>query len=53
MLFLKHLGDLEQVWAMEAELVSKPYEFLIDELHRWSSWAAPKKPEMADSGRSG
>ena len=41
-LFLKYLDDLEQERAMEAELVGKPYEFLIDEPHRWSSWAAPK-----------
>jgi len=45
MLFLKYLDDLEQERAMEAELVSKPYEFLIDEPHRWSSWAAPKKAD--------
>ena len=42
MLFLKYLDDLEQERAMEAELVGKPYAFLIDEPHRWSSWAAPK-----------
>ena len=39
MLFLKYLDDLEQERAMEAELVGKAYEFLIDESHRWSSWA--------------
>jgi len=27
---------------MEAELLGKPYTFIIDEAHRWSSWAAPK-----------
>jgi len=43
MLFLKYLDDLEQERAMEAGLVGKPYEFLVDELHRWASWAAPKK----------
>ncbi len=42
MLFLKYLDDLEQERAMAAELVGKPYQFLIDEPHRWSSWAAPK-----------
>ena len=31
MLFLKYLDDLEQERAMEAELVGKPYEFLIDD----------------------
>ena len=45
MLFLKYLDDLEQERAIEAELVGKPYEFLVDKPHRWSSWAAPKKPD--------
>jgi type I restriction enzyme M protein len=43
MLFLKYLDDLEQERAMEAELRGKVYEFLLDEPHRWASWAAPKK----------
>jgi len=42
MLFLKYLDDLEQEKAMQAELKNKRYEFIIDEQHRWSSWAAPK-----------
>ncbi len=42
MLFLKYLDDLEEERAMEAELVGKPYEHLIDEPHRWNAWAAPK-----------
>jgi type I restriction enzyme M protein len=42
MLFLKYLDDLEQERSMEAELVGRPYDFLIDESHRWSSWAAPR-----------
>lgn len=45
MLFLKYLDDLEQEKAMEAELVDKPYAFIIDEPHRWSRWAAPRKPD--------
>jgi type I restriction enzyme M protein len=45
MLFLKYLDDLEQERAMEAELVGKAYEFLVDKPHRWTSWAAPKKPD--------
>ena len=45
MLFLKYLDDLEQERAMEAELVGKSYDFLVDEPHRWTSWAAPKKPD--------
>jgi type I restriction enzyme M protein len=47
MLFLKYLDDLEQEKAMSAELAGKPYAFIIDKPHRWSSWAAPKK---ADGG---
>ena len=45
MLFLKYLDDLEQERAMEAELVGKSYEFIIDEKYHWSSWAAPKKAD--------
>jgi len=45
LLFLKYLDDLEQERALEAELVGKAYEFIIDEAHRWSSWAAPKKSD--------
>ncbi|MET0049766.1 MAG: N-6 DNA methylase [Candidatus Thiodiazotropha sp.] len=45
MLFLKYLDDLEGERAMEAELVGKPYSFIIDEKHRWSQWAAPKKAD--------
>jgi len=43
MLFLKYLDDLEQERSMAAELVGKPYEFIIDGKHKWSQWAAPKK----------
>ena len=42
LLFLKYLDDLEQERALEAELVGKPYEFILDPAHRWSAWAAPK-----------
>ncbi|WP_417794473.1 N-6 DNA methylase [Terasakiella pusilla] len=45
MLFLKYLDDLEHERAMEAELLGKPYLFIIDETHRWSKWAAPKKAD--------
>lgn len=45
LLFLKYLDDLEQERALEAELVGQPYEFIIDEKHRWSAWAAPKKAD--------
>lgn len=45
MLFLKYLDDLEHERALEAELIGKSYDFIIDEQHRWSSWAAPKKKD--------
>ncbi len=45
MLFLKYLDDLERERAMEAELVGKPYSYIIDEDYRWSKWAAPKKAD--------
>ena len=45
MLFLKYLDDLEEERRIEAELVGKPYSYIIDEAHRWSSWAAPKKAD--------
>ncbi|HEY9300160.1 MAG TPA: type I restriction-modification system subunit M N-terminal domain-containing protein, partial [Phormidium sp.] len=31
LLFLKYLDDLEYERAQEAELIGKPYEFIIDE----------------------
>src|SRR6266481_3821487 len=42
LLFLKYLDGLEQDKAMEAELEGKKYAFILDELYRWESWAAPK-----------
>jgi type I restriction enzyme M protein len=45
MLFLKYLDDLEQEKAMSADLLGKPYAFIIDKLHRWSSWAASKNAD--------
>ncbi len=45
MLFLKYLDDLEHEKAMSAELVGKPYAFIIDQPYRWSSWAAPKQAD--------
>ncbi len=45
MLFLKYLDDLEMERAMEAELVGKPYDFIIEGKHQWSKWAAPKKAD--------
>lgn len=45
MLFLKYLDDLEFERSQEAELRGQAYEFIIDEKHRWSRWAAPKKDD--------
>ncbi|NRB74811.1 MAG: type I restriction-modification system subunit M N-terminal domain-containing protein, partial [Verrucomicrobiales bacterium] len=45
LLFLKYLDDLEQEKADEAVLVGADYEFILDEAHRWSTWAAPKKAD--------
>lgn len=45
LLFLKYLDDLEQERAIEAELVGKPYEFIINKAHRWSAWAAPRQAD--------
>jgi type I restriction enzyme M protein len=47
MLFLKYLDDLEGERAIEAELTGKKYDFIIDEEHHWSRWAAPKTSEGA------
>lgn len=44
-LFLKYLDDLEAEKAMQAELVGKNYEYLLDKKYRWSAWAAPKKKD--------
>ena len=43
MLFLKYLDDLEFSKSQFAELEGKEYKYIIDDEHRWSSWAAPKK----------
>ncbi|NPU93594.1 MAG: N-6 DNA methylase [Gammaproteobacteria bacterium] len=42
MLFLKYLDDLEHERSLEAELLGKEYQYIIDPAHRWSCWAAPK-----------
>ena len=42
LLFLKYLDGLEQDKSMEAELEGKQYTYILDELYRWESWAAPK-----------
>jgi type I restriction enzyme M protein len=42
MLFLKYLDDLEFTKSQEAELMAEEYQYIINEKHRWSVWAAPK-----------
>ncbi len=44
-LFLKYLDDLEYERIDEAKLRGKSGKFLMEESYRWSSWAAPKKPD--------
>ena len=44
-LFLKYLDDLEANRRGLAELSGKPYRPILDEAHRWGSWAAPKRPD--------
>lgn len=45
MLFLKYLDDLEYEKSLEAELLEQDYQYIIDEKHRWGTWAAPKDAE--------
>jgi type I restriction enzyme M protein len=47
LLFLKYLDDLEQERALEAELVGKLYEFIVDAQHQWWVWAAPKTADTS------
>ena len=42
MLFLKYLDDLEYEKSLASELLGERYEYILDEQHRWGSWAAPK-----------
>lgn len=42
MLFLKYLDDMEREKSLEAELMNKDYQYIIDKAHRWETWAAPK-----------
>ncbi|HWR96261.1 MAG TPA: type I restriction-modification system subunit M N-terminal domain-containing protein, partial [Arenimonas sp.] len=41
-LFLKYLDALENDRAMEAQMVRKKYEYILPEIYRWETWAAPK-----------
>jgi len=42
LLFLKYLDGLEQDLADQAALEGKSYTYILDEPHRWATWAAPK-----------
>ena len=42
MLFLKYLDDLEHEKSLESELLGEKYQYILDQQHRWSTWAAPK-----------
>ena len=42
LLFLKYLDDLEAERQNQAALSGAPYKPVIDDAHRWSTWAAPK-----------
>ena len=44
-LFLKYLDDFEREREREAQLAGKAKGKIINEAHRWASWAAPKKPD--------
>ena len=45
MLFLKYLDDLERERSLEAGLVGRTYDFILEKPFQWSSWAAPKKSD--------
>jgi len=45
LLFLKYLDDLEKERKVQAELHGRTYDYILDEPHRWSSWAAPKRED--------
>jgi type I restriction enzyme M protein len=42
LLFLKYLDALEQDKATAARLEGRTYAYILDEAHRWDTWAAPK-----------
>jgi type I restriction enzyme M protein len=46
-LFLKYLDDLETNRRGLAELEGRIYRPILDEAHRWGSWAVPKRPDGA------
>jgi type I restriction enzyme M protein len=42
LLFLKYLDGLEEDKATEAALEGRTYQYILGELYRWDTWAAPK-----------
>ena len=44
-LFLKYLDDLETERETDAGLTGKSYTPIMDDAHRWGTWAAPKKAD--------
>src|ERR1035437_6445708 len=44
-LFLKYLNDLEEDKKTEAALSGKPYDYILGEKYRWTSWASPQPPD--------
>ncbi len=42
LIFLKYLDDLEREREMDAALAGRSYDYLIDDAHRWSTWAVPR-----------
>ena len=47
LLFLKYLDDLEKEREDEAGLEGRDYIPILDEKHRWGTWAAPKDGDGA------
>lgn len=50
LLFLKYLDDLEQERALKAEFEGEKYQFILDEKHRWSTWAVPHDKDKLLTG---
>lgn len=45
MLFLKYLEHREEERADEAALAGRQHRPILDEAHRWSAWAAPRRAD--------
>ena len=51
LLFLKYLDALERDKAAAAELEGKTYSFILAEVFRWHSWAAPRMNDGTPDGK--